>query len=128
MRTGAAWRCVAGRACTQDLVPYCGCGGKTFTASSGCPGRPYASRGPCRPAPPKTCTTAADCPEGQECAGPEGCAAAWTCLPAKTCTQNLVPYCGCTGETFQGSSTCPPRPYASRGRCEAVTSPPAKQP
>lgn len=36
-----------GRACTRDLVPYCGCDGVTFSASSTCPGRPYRARGRC---------------------------------------------------------------------------------
>ena len=41
-------RCVSNRrACTRDLVSYCGCDGVTFRASGTCPGRRYASRGPC---------------------------------------------------------------------------------
>lgn len=36
------------RMCTMDLVDYCGCDGKTFSGSSGCPNRRYASRGACR--------------------------------------------------------------------------------
>lgn len=35
------------RACTKDLVPYCGCDGMTFRSSSTCPGRPYRYRGAC---------------------------------------------------------------------------------
>lgn len=41
-------RCVPKvRACTRDLVQYCGCDGVTFQSSSTCPGRPYRKRGPC---------------------------------------------------------------------------------
>lgn len=41
-------RCVPKeRACTKDLVPYCGCDGVTFRSSSTCPGRPYRYRGVC---------------------------------------------------------------------------------
>jgi len=28
-----------------------------------------------------------------------------------------VTYCGCDGQTFQGSGSCPPRPYSHRGAC-----------
>jgi len=38
----------AGRMCTADVVPYCGCDGKTFGASSGCPQRRFAHRGKCK--------------------------------------------------------------------------------
>jgi hypothetical protein len=41
-------RCAAAnRACTRDLVPYCGCDGLTFRTSSGCPGKRFARRGEC---------------------------------------------------------------------------------
>ncbi|MCB9663974.1 MAG: hypothetical protein H6732_07660 [Alphaproteobacteria bacterium] len=36
------------RMCTMDVRPYCGCDGRTFTATSGsCPGRRFRSAGPC---------------------------------------------------------------------------------
>lgn len=35
------------RPCTRDLQAFCGCDGVTFRASSSCPGRRYAHRGPC---------------------------------------------------------------------------------
>jgi hypothetical protein len=44
---GGAWTCVRARGCTRDEVPFCGCDGVTFVASSTCPGRPFAHRGPC---------------------------------------------------------------------------------
>lgn len=40
--------CVAAdRMCTQDIQSYCGCDGKTFTASGSCPGQRYAHRNQC---------------------------------------------------------------------------------
>lgn len=42
-----AWACMPSPACTRDLVPFCGCDGKTFSASSTCPGRPYKHTGAC---------------------------------------------------------------------------------
>jgi hypothetical protein len=65
----------------------------------------------------KTCTTSADCAKGEMCQGPEGCGTPWTCGPQKPCTRDLVTYCGCDGQTFKGSGSCPARPYASRGAC-----------
>jgi len=42
-------RCVpTGRMCTADVKQYCGCNGKTFTASGSCPGRRYAGAGACK--------------------------------------------------------------------------------
>lgn len=43
------WTCRAtmGRACTEDLAPYCSCAGTTVFGSSSCPPVPYRSRGPC---------------------------------------------------------------------------------
>ncbi|MAQ15910.1 MAG: hypothetical protein CMN30_14095 [Sandaracinus sp.] len=64
------------------------------------------------------CTTSEDCPEGQLCAGTEGCDTPWECQPARPCTRDLVTYCSCSGETVQGSGSCPPEPYAHRGPCE----------
>ena len=37
-----------GRMCTADVKQYCGCNGKTFTASGSCPGRRYAGAGACK--------------------------------------------------------------------------------
>ena len=46
---GSGPRCrPVGTMCTMDLVPYCGCNGVTFRSSSGCAGRPFAARGPCK--------------------------------------------------------------------------------
>jgi hypothetical protein len=35
------------RACTADLVQYCGCDGETFAGSGSCPGHRLAAREPC---------------------------------------------------------------------------------
>lgn len=43
-------RCMpAARPCFRDLVPFCGCEGLTFRASSNCPRRRYRARGVCTP-------------------------------------------------------------------------------
>ena len=43
----AARRCTPDRACTKDLVEYCGCDGKTIQGSGSCPPAPFTHRGPC---------------------------------------------------------------------------------
>jgi hypothetical protein len=35
------------RICTEDLVEYCGCDGKSFRSSGSCPGARFSKRGPC---------------------------------------------------------------------------------
>tara|TARA_R110002096_G_scaffold44526_8_gene120240 strand:- start:47438 stop:47839 length:402 start_codon:yes stop_codon:yes gene_type:complete len=35
------------RACTTDLVEFCGCDDKTFLSSSSCPGEAFSARGAC---------------------------------------------------------------------------------
>ncbi len=119
----AVWTCEDATRCTRDLVPYCGCDGKTFHASSTCPARKFSRRGPCGPeeriAPqPRPCTTSNECAEGETCQGPEGCSVQWTCQPERPCTRDRRPFCGCDGTSFSASSTCPTRPYAHRGKCE----------
>lgn len=37
----------ASRACTRDARQYCGCDGKTFTASGSCPGQRFSARAAC---------------------------------------------------------------------------------
>lgn len=64
------------------------------------------------------CTGSGQCGDGLFCDGEEGCDVPWTCQPLRACTRDLVPYCGCDGETFQSSGNCAGRPYASRGACE----------
>jgi hypothetical protein len=43
-------QCVeARRICPHNRVPFCGCDGKSFNASSACPGKRYRDRGACTP-------------------------------------------------------------------------------
>ncbi|MEM9071350.1 MAG: hypothetical protein AAGE52_22785 [Myxococcota bacterium] len=68
---------------------------------------------------PITCISSDDCPEGQRCSTPEGCNVPRSCEPLRPCTRDLVQYCGCDGQTMEGSGSCPPAPYAHRGPCES---------
>jgi hypothetical protein len=69
---------------------------------------------------PRTCRQQSDCRTGERCFGPEGCGVPWTCVPSNGCTPDLGWYCTCRGVTVQGSSSCPPEPYAHRGACEST--------
>jgi hypothetical protein len=132
------WACGEPRTCLPDVVAYCGCDQQTFYAAGGCPGRPYAHLGPCDDigepiaagtelgmpawdeplvADPRRCTSSADCARNRICWGVPGCATDWSCVRVRGCTRDSVPYCGCDGETFYASSTCPGRPYLHRGGC-----------
>lgn len=67
-----------------------------------------------------SCLTPADCAEGMVCEG-EGCGddTPGTCQPlTRLCTRDLRPYCGCDGETFQSSGSCPGKRFERRGPCE----------
>jgi hypothetical protein len=68
------------------------------------------------------CTAGADCASGI-CEG-EGCGAGQgKCAAAKrACTYDLQTYCGCDGNTFDASGTCPERRYSHRGACQAAGS------
>ncbi|MEM9492460.1 MAG: hypothetical protein AAGC55_25155 [Myxococcota bacterium] len=95
------------------------------------PGEPVASAGPGEPAEPASgetarepaadgaaCLSAADCASGL-CEG-QGCGAEQpgVCVPAqRACTRDLVPFCGCDGQTFRSSSRCPGRRYSQTGKC-----------
>jgi hypothetical protein len=117
----------ADRACTRDLVAYCGCDGQTFRSSGSCPGQRFASRAACAPAAPPAppakqadggaCTTEADCESGI-CEG-EGCGtAAGVCAPkSRKCTRDMATYCGCDGTEFKTSGSCPGRRFKNRGAC-----------
>ena len=68
----------------------------------------------------KTCLSAEECGEGFVCEG-EGCGddTPGTCRPmSRPCTKDLQPYCGCDGETFRASGSCPNQRFASRGECQ----------
>lgn len=72
------------------------------------------------PLPPgSACLAATDCASGL-CEG-EGCAddTPGICVdPMRACTRDLRPYCGCDGESFFTSGSCPNRRFAHRGTCE----------
>jgi hypothetical protein len=123
------------RACTRDLKPYCGCDGDVFRASGGCPGQRFEKRGTCEagddgaeapvPAPAEAkqagerCLVASECASGV-CEG-EGCGddTPGVCAPEqRACTRDLKPYCGCDGETFRTSGSCPGKRFERRGFCE----------
>jgi hypothetical protein len=116
--------------CTRDLVAYCGCDGKTFRASSTCPGQRFANKGECggssgganNSTPAKrpdgaSCRVASDCAsgicEGKGCGDENGRCAS----KMRACTMDMAPYCGCNGKTFRTSGSCPGRRYKRRGEC-----------
>ena len=63
------------------------------------------------------CSTAAECESGI-CEG-EGCGdSAGTCASAsRACTRDLRQYCGCDGQTFQASGSCPGQRFSKPGPC-----------
>ncbi len=67
----------------------------------------------------ESCNANSDCRsdicEGQGC----GDDAMGTCMSRmRPCTADLRPYCGCDGETFEASGTCPNQRYERLGACE----------
>lgn len=65
------------------------------------------------------CLTASDCASGV-CEG-MGCGEDMpgTCATKmRPCTKDLRAYCGCDGETFRGSGSCPGQRYSKKGPCE----------
>jgi hypothetical protein len=120
----------ADRMCTRDSRPYCGCDGQTFRGSGTCPGQRYAHAGECAPAGPtggadgSPCLAASDCASGT-CEG-QGCGddQPGECKPAvRPCTRDYRPFCGCDGQIFRGSSSCPGQRFASRNECTASPKP-----
>lgn len=114
--------CVAKvRTCTKDIAVFCACDGQSFHGSSSCPGGRFASRGACeKKEDGSPCLRTSDCQSGV-CEG-QGCGRdqAGTCAPARRiCTRDMQTYCGCDGQTFQGSGSCPGKRYLSRGECTA---------
>ena len=64
----------------------------------------------------EACKAGAECASGV-CEG-EGCEVG-VCAPAqRACTRDLRPYCGCDGQTFRTSGSCPGRLFAHRGECQ----------
>lgn len=142
---GTFWTCVRRRSlgCGRDRAPFCSCNGETIFASSRCPGQPIAHEGYCAgdepepaatpaaeppepptpsasstPGPPASCMSSRDCPRGQVCAGAPGCGTDWHCeRPRERCVDDTQYFCGCDGESFRASMTCPGRPHRHRGAC-----------
>ncbi|MFO7561517.1 MAG: hypothetical protein R6X02_02640 [Enhygromyxa sp.] len=65
------------------------------------------------------CDSDVDCGEGMVCEG-VGCEPGQgRCVSTdRICTRDLAQYCGCDGQLFQSSGTCPGRRYAYRGPCD----------
>jgi hypothetical protein len=70
-------------------------------------------------------------PDGAECLASAECASGvceglgcgddqpGACMgPGRACTRDLRPYCGCDGETFFSSGTCPNQRYEHPGACD----------
>lgn len=135
---GTGWACGAARECLSETVAYCDCEGSTIYAPGGCPGRPYAHLGPCgrlgevvasgtelglpdwdeQPtSEDRICESNADCGRLETCLGIAGCATEWRCVRARGCSRERVSFCGCDGESFVASATCPGRPFVHRGEC-----------
>jgi hypothetical protein len=72
------------------------------------------------PAAASGCSDDSDC-DGGVCEG-EGCGPGeGVCQPRdRMCTRDLQPYCGCDGQTFRNSGSCPGARFAHRGECEAA--------
>jgi hypothetical protein len=96
---------------------------------------PATSSPPVQPTPPVTeqpppgdlkpdgsaCLLATECSSGV-CEG-EGCTddKPGTCAPAsRGCTRDLRPYCGCDGQTFRTSGSCPGKRFSARLECPAI--------
>lgn len=65
------------------------------------------------------CETNAECEADQVCEG-LGCGSNEGRCAAKEriCTRDLATYCGCDGQEFRGSGSCPGDRFAYRGPCE----------
>ncbi len=99
---GTPWTCVrdTGRTCTGDFVPFCGCDGRTFGASSTCPDRPFRRLGSC------------DTPTPIDGGGPmpTGCVLSngAFCGLGETCRVDECTICRCTARGLEcaGSTGC----------------------
>lgn len=71
----------------------------------------------------RRCNGTAQCGRGEVCLGVPGCGTPWVCTPnpGRTCTGDVAPFCGCDGQTFRASSSCPDRPFLHVGPCERPT-------
>jgi hypothetical protein len=99
------WMCEM-RPCTRDIVPWCGCDGRTFFSSSTCPSAPYVHMGECEvscDARSVVCLALPpDCARG-EVPSVEG--ACWgPCVPLEECR-------------CDSDAACPVGACTARGRC-----------
>lgn len=72
----------------------------------------------------ESCLAADECESGV-CEG-EGCGddQPGTCADAeRMCTRDLQQYCGCDGETFGASGSCPGARYSAKGPCADAAGP-----
>ena len=69
------------------------------------------------------CDVNNDCASGV-CEG-QGCGVgAGVCAPVtRACTKDLREYCGCDGQTFMASGSCPGRRFTDRAACGAAAAP-----
>lgn len=63
------------------------------------------------------CETSAQCASGA-CEGTCGDGGGVCASSDRACTTDLVQYCGCDGQTFAGSGSCPGHRARARGACE----------
>jgi hypothetical protein len=97
---------VVSTAALLSTLIACGGGGGSASSPEGGSGGATGHSGPCFDSP-----CAGTC-KGTTCAG------AWTCdTSAQACTSDIAEYCGCDGQTFEDSGSCPTRAFASRGAC-----------
>lgn len=87
------------------------------------PSNPPTEQQPDQPQPdqpqPDTCLTDADCGAEQLCEG-MGCDedSPGACVDRnRVCTKDLRPYCGCDGQTFLASGSCPGARYQAAMPC-----------
>lgn len=106
--------CPQGQRCAApDGCNTCTCGPQGLA----CTERACVDAGPPPTDGGATCRSSGDCPPSMMCHGAMGCGVPWRCVPATPCTADVAPFCGCDGVSFEGSSSCPGRPYSARGRC-----------
>lgn len=87
---------------------------------------------------PSMDATEAPRPAGSACLRPEDCESGicegrgcsddepGTCMDRdRMCTRDSRQYCGCDGQTFRGSGSCPGARYAHEGECSADMDPPS---
>ncbi|MDO9015702.1 MAG: hypothetical protein Q8S73_09640 [Deltaproteobacteria bacterium] len=108
-----------GRPCTGDVVPYCGCDGATFFASSTCPTRTYERRGRCESAdagtPACVFPDGRVCLPGQRCPAPDGCNTC-TCTPEGLACTEIA--CVDGGPPRDGGLVCAALDARGEGDCD----------